>query len=220
MSESFIQRYLDPADRLGEIVFGLIMVLTVTLTAGLTVSEGRDGVRELLFAAIGCNVAWGIIDGMMYVMDAMFERGRRARIVDAIRTARDEPAALAIVRDHFDAELSPVATAEACDAFHRAVLANLQGDKPVRTRVTKEDLLGGLASFWLVFLSCIPAVIPFLIFDRPRLALRVSNLLLVAMLFVVGMRWAKYTNATQWVAGSTMMLIGLALVGVAILLGG
>ncbi|MGB7157509.1 MAG: VIT1/CCC1 transporter family protein [Tepidisphaeraceae bacterium] len=220
MSESFIHKHLDPASRLGEILFGLIMVLTVTLTAGLTVSEGREGVRELLVAAIGCNVAWGVIDGMMYVMGAMFERSRRARMVDSIRSARDEPAALAIVRDHLDEELSPLASAEACDTFHRSVLAHLAGAEPVKTTVTKGDLLGGLASFWLVFLSCIPAVIPFLIFDKPRLALRVSNGLLVAMLFVLGVRWARYTNANPLIAGLIIMLIGLALVGVAIVLGG
>jgi hypothetical protein len=32
-------------------------VLAVTLTAGFAVDEGRAGVRELLLAAIGCNVA-------------------------------------------------------------------------------------------------------------------------------------------------------------------
>jgi hypothetical protein len=57
----FVLRYLDPASRLGEILFGLIMVLTVTLTAGLTVAEGRAGVRQLLLAAIGCNFAWGLL---------------------------------------------------------------------------------------------------------------------------------------------------------------
>ena len=44
----FVPRYLDPASRLGEILFGLIMVLTVTLSAGLAVDEGRAGVRQLL----------------------------------------------------------------------------------------------------------------------------------------------------------------------------
>ena len=29
----FVPKYLDPASRLGEILFGLIMILTVTLTA-------------------------------------------------------------------------------------------------------------------------------------------------------------------------------------------
>ena len=65
----FVHRYLDPASRLGEILFGLIMVLTITLTAGLTVEDGRDGVRQLLFAAIGCNIAWGLIDAVMYLMN-------------------------------------------------------------------------------------------------------------------------------------------------------
>ena len=72
--ENFLRKYLDPASRLGEILFGLIMVLSVTLTAGLTVKEGKSGVRQLLVAALGCNIAWGIIDGIMYIMNCMAER--------------------------------------------------------------------------------------------------------------------------------------------------
>jgi hypothetical protein len=44
----FTERYLDPASRLGEILFGYIMVLTVTLTAGFSVADGKRGVRQLL----------------------------------------------------------------------------------------------------------------------------------------------------------------------------
>jgi len=47
MSLAFFRRYLEPADRLNEILFGLIMVLTFTLTAGLV---------GLLFAT---GYAWG-----------------------------------------------------------------------------------------------------------------------------------------------------------------
>jgi hypothetical protein len=39
----FTERHLDPGSRLGEILFGLIMVLTVTLAAGFSVAEGRRG---------------------------------------------------------------------------------------------------------------------------------------------------------------------------------
>jgi hypothetical protein len=52
----FTQRHLDPASRAGEILFGLIMVLAATLTAGLKVSEGKAGVRQLLLTAIGPNL--------------------------------------------------------------------------------------------------------------------------------------------------------------------
>src|SRR5262245_8184805 len=100
--ELFIQRHLDPASRMGEILFGLIMVLSVTLTAGLTVEEGKSGVRQLLIAALGCNIAWGIIDGIMYVMNCMAERSVRARLIRMIQAAPDPGAALAIIRQEVE----------------------------------------------------------------------------------------------------------------------
>jgi hypothetical protein len=72
----FVQRYLDPGERLGEILFGLIMVLTFTLTARATLGE-EESTRSLL-AALGCNLAWGIIDGGMSIMSAMLDRARQA----------------------------------------------------------------------------------------------------------------------------------------------
>src|SRR5512133_2658458 len=108
----FVPKYLDPASRLGEILFGLIMVLSVTLTAGLTVAEGRAGVRQLLVAALGCNIAWGIIDGIMYVMNCMAERSVRARLIGAIQGAPDPDTALAIVRDEVEPELESLARPE------------------------------------------------------------------------------------------------------------
>src|ERR1700747_2925071 len=95
----FVSRYLDPASRLGEILFGLIMVLTITLTAGLTVAEGRDGVRQLLVAAIGCNIAWGIIDAVMYVMNRMVERSGTMRLVQAVRQSSQPQAARALIEN-------------------------------------------------------------------------------------------------------------------------
>src|SRR4051794_1447908 len=64
----FVARYLDPASRLGEVLFGLIMVLSMTLTAEIA-AGGHAPARELIFAAVGCNIAWGLIDAFMYLMD-------------------------------------------------------------------------------------------------------------------------------------------------------
>ena len=75
----FVYRYLDPGERLGEILFGLIMVLTFTSTARVTLGAEEITARELLIAALGCNIAWGIIDGGMYIMSAMLDRATRAR---------------------------------------------------------------------------------------------------------------------------------------------
>lgn len=216
----FVRRYLDPASRLGEILFGLIMVLTVTLTAGLTVDEGRAGVRQLLFAAIGCNIAWGIIDAVMYIMNCITVRSGKVRLVKAVRRSPDGKAALALIQDEIEPELQELLAPENAEALSRSVLKHIAEAQVAEKTLTKDDFYGALACFWLVFVSCLPAAIPFLIFSQPHFALRVSNFLLIALLFLVGQKWAQYAGTNRLVTGSAMVAIGLVLVGIAILLGG
>ena len=69
------KRVLDPIDRVSEVLFGLIMVLT--FTGSLSVAEaGREDVRAMLIGALGCNLAWGIIDAVFYLMGCLADRGR------------------------------------------------------------------------------------------------------------------------------------------------
>ena len=50
------KRILDPHDRISEVLFDLIMVLT--FTSSLNVAEaGREQVRVILLGALGCNMA-------------------------------------------------------------------------------------------------------------------------------------------------------------------
>jgi len=215
----FTQRYLDPGSRLSEILFGLIMVLTVTLTAGFGVAEGTKGVRQLLLAAIGANVAWGIIDAAMYIMNCMIVRRGKMRLVEAVQHA-DPDHALALVMDRVEPELQELLGPVKAKAFSKSVATHIVGAQTSGKILTREDLYGALASFWLVFVSCLPAAIPFFFFSQPHLALRVSNFLLIALLFLVGRKWAQHAGTNQLAAGSILVAIGLALVGLAILLGG
>src|SRR5688500_10800044 len=84
------KRVLEPQERVAEVLFGLIMVLT--FTGSLSVAEaGRDDVRTMLIGALGCNIAWGIIDGVLYLMAVMADRGRDLRTYRAVRET-DDPA--------------------------------------------------------------------------------------------------------------------------------
>jgi hypothetical protein len=89
-----------PVDSLSEIIFGLIMVLGFTSTARITL--GEQSPQQFLWAVIGCNLAWGIVDGMMYILASVYERSQRARLADSIRGARDEATALALIDDEID----------------------------------------------------------------------------------------------------------------------
>ena len=216
----FVPTYLDPSSRLGEIIFGLIMVLTFTLAAGFSIPQDKVGVRELLFAAIGCNVAWGIIDAVLYLMNCITLRAGRIRLVRAVQGAPDSQTALTLIQNEIAPEFEGLLQFDDTQALSRSILRNISDARIKSATLTKEDWYGALACFWLVFLSCLPAAVPFLIFSEARFALRVSNFLLVALLFVVGWKWAQYAGTNEWVAGLGMVGIGLALVGTAILLGG
>ena len=214
------KKYLEPADRLGEVLFGVIMVLTVTLTAGFAADTGKEGVRELLLAAIGCNIAWGFIDGIMYVMSCITERGAQARLMTAIQNAPNDAAALEIARQAVDTKFDLLTESDERNALYRSIVVHARSSTSGRVTVKKEDVLGAVACFWLVFISCLPAALPFLIFSTPYIALRVSNLLLVVMLFFIGMRWGYYACASRIGTGLIMAALGLVLVGVAIAFGG
>ncbi|HVN85157.1 MAG TPA: VIT family protein [Candidatus Binatia bacterium] len=215
-----MERYLDSASRLGEVLFGLIMVLGATLTAGLSIGDGDTGARRLLQAALGCNIAWGIIDAIMYVMNCMTERAEKARLIEAIQRTPDRERALDIIRTDIEPRLEALSDPADRDVFCRSILTYLTNSDAPKITVTRDDLYGAIACFWLVVLACLPASTPFLLFAEPIRALRVSNALLIAMLFLVGHKWGRLVHTNPLLAGVAMVAIGLALVGVAILLGG
>ncbi|MCU0975221.1 MAG: VIT1/CCC1 transporter family protein [Steroidobacteraceae bacterium] len=221
LRSSLHTRYLDPASSLGEVLFGLIMTLTFTLGAGLMLQEeGAEGARELLIATIGCNIAWGVIDGVLYIVAQVFDRGRLLRVGHMIRATRDEAEARRLVAAEMDEMLEPVTTAEERQALYARIIEHVREKEFHHGRVTREDLMGAVICFWLVFFASFPAAIPFMFIDDPWIALRVSNAVLLCLMFYAGYSWAKYTMAKPWLTGACFLLGGLLLVVMTIALGG
>jgi hypothetical protein len=65
-----------------------------------------------------------------------------------------------------------------------------------------------------------PVVFPFVFIGEAKLALRISNGIAIAMLFLCGYALGRHSGQHPWVLGSAMVVVGVALTGVAILLGG
>lgn len=216
----FIARHLTAGERLGELLFGLIMTLTFTLTAGFVVGEGRDAARDLLIATIGCNIAWGIIDAGLLILGRIFDRGRAARIGRAIRTVTDEPRAMAAVAEEMDGYLESVTTAPTREGLYRQIVQHVRTSPAQRTGIHSGDWLAALGVFWLVVFASFPAALPFVFIDDVWVALRVSNAVLIALFFVIGYRWAGYTTIRPWRAAAVLTLFGMLMVLAAIALGG
>ena len=210
-------RVLEPGERIAEVLFGLIMVLS--FTGSLSVAEaGREDVRTMLIGALGCNIAWGIIDGILYLMDCLSERGRDIRALQGARTAAVPAEAHRIIAE----ALPPLVAATLGPAEYETVRQKLLllPAPPSRPWLSKADWLGGLAVFLWVFVTTFPVAIPFIFMSDVGLAMRVSNGIAVALLVVAGYAFGRITNYHPWLTGLAMVVLGGALVAATIALGG
>ena len=207
---------LSPNERLSEILFGLIMVLSITGTLSVA-GVGDEGVRAMLIGALGCNTAWGLVDAVMYLINLLVERYRAQALLAELQRERDPRRGREMI-----AERIPVLLAE---SIREPELEHVRLQLVARKEfpgadLTGRDLLGALGVFLLVFLSTLPVVLPFLLPLEERVALRVSNGVAVLLLFVVGFRVGAYVNHRPLIMGLSMVAIGVALVGITIALGG
>ncbi len=212
------RRVLEPIERISEVFFGLIMVLTFTGT--LSVAEaGRQEVRTMLIGALGCNLAWGIIDAVLYLMGSLAGRAGGLRTLRAVRSAADGRRARQLLADALPPIVASVMEPAEIDALHER-LSRLP-EPARRARFAKEDWRGALGVFLLVFLTTFPVVIPFLVFREDAVqALRISNFIALALLFLVGFAFGRTTGRPPLLIGIGMMLFGGAIVGMTIALGG
>jgi hypothetical protein len=210
------ERVLDPVERLSEVLFGLIMVLTFTGSISVATAD-REETRAVLIGAIGCNLAWGIVDAVMYLMTLLVERGRNLALGRAVRGA-DAASGRRLLTDELPEPLDRLLD-EAAIERARAKLAALP-ELPARPRLHRRDWLAALGVLLLVFLSTFPVVLPFL-FVRPLdLAMRVSNAVAVGMLFLAGHALGRHAGLRPWALGLAMVALGIVLVGLTIALGG
>jgi len=211
------KRPLDPVDRYAEIIFGLIMVLTFTCTLSVA-DSGREDVRDMLVAALGCNVAWGIVDGVMYVVLSVIDRARKVAVFRGIRGATTPEGARAVVLAALPEGVAAV-TDEA-DADRMVARARALPESPIHPGIEADDLRGALAACILTVLATLPPTIPFLFVHDVGRALRLSNLVAVVCLFFVGRALGKATGVRAWYLGLVMVGVGVLLVLICIALGG
>jgi len=211
------RRVLEPDERIAEVLFGLIMALT--FTGSLSVAEaGREEVRAMLIGALGCNLAWGTIDGIFYLMGCLSDTGQSLARLRALRTATDEGQARLLISTALPPLIASVLQPSEFESIRERLLALPEPAKTARLR--RQDLVGGLGVFILVTLSTFPVTLPFMIVPQAAIAMRLSNAVALVMLFVTGFAYGRVVGRSPWGFAFGMVLLGGALVALTIALGG
>ncbi len=216
-SEQRSPAVLEPMERISEVLFGLIMVLTFTCSLRLSGLD-RGSVHTMLKGAIGCNLAWGIIDALFYLLACMSERGHNRKIFSQVRALAEPTAGRRIIIDALPPVLAANLPENDIELLRQKILRLPEGNQ--QKWLIRDDWRGALGVFLLVFLSTFPVVLPFIFLREPRLALRISNAIAIVMLFMAGYAFGRYAGDHPWRVGVLMVLLGAIMVATTIAFGG
>jgi len=208
---------LDKQARIAEILFGLIMVLTFTGTISVS-TVGRQEVKELLWAALGCNLAWGLVDGIMFLMDQLVGRAHSITQLNRIKQSLGNLESREIIRENLPPLFADLMEDQQIDQLNEK-LKKLPDITVRSTLILKDFLLAGQI-FLLVFLTTLPVALPFLFFSNVAMAMRISNATALLLLFAGGFSLARYSGLRPGITALAYTTIGVFLVAMTMALGG
>jgi len=209
------KRVLDPIERISEMLFGLILVLTFTCT--IRVKENGE-VHAILVEALGCSLAWAIIDAGFYLLGCFSDRGHKLLLLKQVRRSSDQNE----VRRTITEVLPPLLASRLhWDAFEslQQELMRLP-ELATRPRLTAEDWKGALGVFLFASMAILPITLPFTFMSDARLALLVSHGIAICLLFLAGWALGRFTSEHPLRVGVGMVVFGSAMISIALALGG
>jgi len=207
---------LDPLDRISEVLFGLIMAVTIVGSISIA-TAGSDDVRTVMVAALGCNLAWGLVDAVMYLVRTLTERTRMRALGKSVTGAEPE-AGRRIIESTLPPHLLAVTGPDELEGMRRRLLTL---PSPTGMALERDDLLSALAIFLWVVVATFPVVVPFMLFTNLAAAMRASQGVALAMLFVTGVALGRYAGYKHPVrTGLWAALLGMALIAAVVALGG
>ena len=209
-------RLLDPIDRISEILFGLIMAVTIVGSISIA-TAGHEDMRSITIAALGCNLAWGLVDAVMYLIRTATERSRN-RVLSTQIVSADVDTAHRLIVDTLPDHVAAITGPDEIEGMRRRLLG-LQPDE--RATLRSRDYLEAVGIFLLVVIATFPVVLPFLLMNDAALALRVSHAITLGMLFFAGIALGRHAgHAKPLLTGMSMAVFGAVLIVVVKALGG
>jgi VIT1/CCC1 family predicted Fe2+/Mn2+ transporter len=172
----------------------------------------------MMIAALGCNLAWGLADAVMYLVGTLTERTRNRTLLAHLRGGANAAEGQGLVADALPPVLAAAAGTDGLEMLRRRLVERQA--PPVRSHLGRDDFKGALGVFLLVVLATFPLVVPFMVFDQTPLAVRVSNLVALVMLFIAGWTLARYAGGSRWQGGAAMAVTGAVLMAAIMALGG
>lgn len=207
---------LDPIDRTTEVVFGTLMAMSFSGTLSVA-TAGQQDVHTMMVAALGCNLAWGLADAVMYLVAVATEQRRKISLLEMLKNTKDNAESDRLIAEQLPIRLQSHINPLALDGMRRSLLQIGDHEKNI---LDFRSIRDAVQVFLLVALSTFPIVVPFMLVEDPITALRYSNIMGLLTLFVSGYLLGRYAGGSRWRFAFSLSLIGVLLIAAIIALGG
>jgi hypothetical protein len=205
---------LSTLERLTALLYGNLVVLTFTGAFRVAMQQGAD-LKTTLRAAVGCCLAWAIVDAAIFVLQRLAIRNRNVHL---LRVLRDEPGSGPVVLREILPAFVVASLSEEQRTGVESALARIPVKEPLG--LMPEDVRGAIGIFFLEMAGLLPIAAPFALMKDVHAAQVVSNGIALLLLFGIGLRLARETGESPLGVAFRFLGFGVALVGVTLALGG
>lgn len=207
---------IAPDDQAIETLSGIILTMSVLSTLQVTSAQTID-TRSLVYAAIGSTVAWGFVDGMMYLIGTLIDRTRAYKVVKGLRSAPN----LLDFRKQLSAESPDYVVERLSDPSLEKIQAFLQSKEQLHHRGLSFEHLQTAFYIWLVVVSAgLPLIMPLLFIKDHVIAFRMTQFISVWIMFAMGYKLGVWLDLKPFISGLIFAAIGVLIAVTCIYLGG
>lgn len=202
-----------------EIISGLFIVL-ILINSFYNLAGDNNFVSFALLMIV-INLIWGIFDGLMHIFTNLLEKGRYNKLILRVKSS-DEKLATQILSRELDSTILGIFSKKTRRFIVEAMLKDISSaplDIVKKQKISKDTIMGALLCIFFVFLPCIIILPFFLLVPDVKLAIFISNLIGLLILFAFGYKLGSCTNRNKILTGIVMMLVGLVLMAIGSIIG-
>jgi hypothetical protein len=204
-----------------EIISGLFIVL-------IMINGSKNFIDSQSFSRVGIailiatvNLLWAAVDGLLLIFTNLLEGGRYNKIISTIKSS-DESTASQIVSSELNRTLIKVLDKKDKVFITEIILGKillLSANTVKKFKISSGDVLGSVIVIFFVFLPIILILPLFLFISNLGVAILISNIIGVLLLFGFGYRLGDCTNRNKILTGLIVAIIGLAVMIIGTALG-
>lgn len=204
-----------------EVMYAVIIAITFTSTLRGYNDAFGTFYYTIVYSALFCCVAWGIADGLFYAWERMYITRMENKIIESSKSTGNSEVAISLIRDELDDTILRKVNEKNREELYQMIVKRL-AEVGIKEKPSTRDTFNiVLSTFLISTVAGLIVVVPFFLIDNLSIALDISNMLGISLLFIIGFYRAQERSLSAKVTmGFGTAIVGIIIAAITTLLGG